>query len=79
MGNFLSSFFATNDYAKSTRRGRKNVLLIIDPQIDFHVGGSLAVPGAEEDSKRTAKFIIDNMSSIDDIYVTMDSHHVWIT
>ena len=28
-------------------------LLIIDPQVDFHEGGSLAVPGATADSERT--------------------------
>ena len=51
------------------------ILLLIDPQIDFHEGGSLAVPGATADSLRIAKMIRDNKSKIDEIFVTMDSHH----
>lgn len=64
----------------------KNSLLIIDPQIDFHPEGghgdlyhppgSLAVPGANEDSQRTADFIRDHINDLDDIFVTLDSHHV---
>jgi hypothetical protein len=62
-------------------------LLIIDPQIDFHpeggqgtpfyhAQGSLAVAGANEDSERTAKLILDNINDINEIIVTLDSHHV---
>jgi nicotinamidase-related amidase len=54
---------------------KKNILLIIDPQNDFHPGGTLAVAGANEDSSRTAIFIYDNIDKIDEIYVTLDSHH----
>jgi nicotinamidase-related amidase len=50
-------------------------LLIIDPQKDFHPGGSLAVPGSDEDAERIAKFIEDNVDSLDEIVVTLDSHH----
>merc|ERR1719424_1454494 len=32
-------------------------LFIIDPQVDFHEGGSLAVTGATEDSKKIAALI----------------------
>ena len=53
-----------------------NILLIVDPQIDFHPGGSLAVAGANEDSARTASLILSNINDIDEIYVTMDSHNV---
>lgn len=63
----------------------KNILVIIDPQIDFHPEGgtgkyfhptgSLAVPGANEDSQRIAAFIREHTNDIDDIYVTLDSHH----
>ncbi len=55
---------------------KKNILLIIDPQIDFHPGGSLAVAGANEDTERIAAFINRHISAIDEIYVTLDSHHV---
>ncbi len=54
----------------------KAILLIIDPQIDFHPGGSLGIPGANEDSERTASLILQNIDEIDEIYVTLDSHHV---
>lgn len=53
-----------------------NILLIVDPQMDFHPGGSLAVEGANEDSARTASLILENINEIDEIYVTLDSHHV---
>jgi nicotinamidase-related amidase len=53
----------------------KTILLIIDPQIDFHPGGSLGVPGADGDSARIAAFINDNLDQIDEIYVSLDSHH----
>lgn len=32
-------------------------LLIIDAQKDFHEGGSLAIPGATEDSIKISNFI----------------------
>ena len=50
-------------------------LLIIDPQLDFHGGGSLAVPGADEDAARTATLIESNMEAIDQIVITLDTHH----
>ena len=81
----------------------KVVLLIIDPQVDFHCNsmgylpdnpdelglaislkkvdkrikfkGSLAVTGADADSERIAKMINENLATIDEIYVTMDTHH----
>jgi nicotinamidase/pyrazinamidase len=50
-------------------------MLIIDPQKDFMPGGPLGVPGADEDMKRLA-YLIDNRSDeIDNIIVTLDSHH----
>ena len=55
----------------------KMILLIIDPQVDFHPPhGTLAVPGAQEDSDRTAAFIREHMDDIGEIFVTLDSHHV---
>jgi hypothetical protein len=67
----------------------KIVLLIIDPQVDFHPEynplndprlshkqGNLAVVGANEDSERIAAMILKYIDKIDEIYVTMDSHHV---
>lgn len=51
-------------------------LLIVDPQRDFHEGGSLAVPGATEDAGRIAQLITSHAESIDELIVTLDSHHV---
>ncbi|TFJ88173.1 hypothetical protein NSK_000525 [Nannochloropsis salina CCMP1776] len=49
-------------------------LLIIDPQVDFHEGGSLAIAGADEDAQRIKSFIETNIDQITNIYVTLDSH-----
>lgn len=66
----------------------KIVLLIIDPQNDFHddppdangktrgYTGSLAVGGATADSLRLSEMIRRNIHDIDEIYVTLDTHHV---
>mmetsp|Transcript_5958 Transcript_5958/g.8428 ORF Transcript_5958/g.8428 Transcript_5958/m.8428 type:complete len:299 (-) Transcript_5958:131-1027(-) len=50
-------------------------LLIVDPQNDFHPGGSLAIPKADEDAERIAALIRDNVRSINRVVVTLDSHH----
>ena len=50
-------------------------LLIIDPQVDFHSSGSLSVNGADEDSERISSLILNNFQKIDQIIVTLDSHH----
>jgi len=53
----------------------QNTLLIIDPQNDFHSGGSLAVPGADEDAVRLSAWIDRNIFKIHNIVVTLDTHH----
>ena len=53
----------------------KVILLLIDPQIDFHEDGKLAVPGAKADSSRIAAMIKEHEDKIDEIFVTLDSHH----
>ncbi len=52
-------------------------LLIIDPQKDFCDPdmGSLYVPGAENDMARLAAMILRLKDKIDDIHITLDSHH----
>lgn len=53
-------------------------LLLIDPQNDFcDPSGALFVPGADEDCRRAASFIARNVSRIDSIHVTLDSHDYW--
>ena len=49
-------------------------LLLVDVQKDFHPGGSLAIPTANEDAERIAKLIKDNGSKITRVVATMDSH-----
>ena len=55
-------------------------LLIIDPQLDFcdcpDFAGSLPVTGAHADMTRLAAMIRRTKKSIDDIHVTLDSHHI---
>lgn len=51
-------------------------LLIIDPQNDFcKPNGALFVDGADDDMKRLAAMINRLGNKIDDIHVTLDSHH----
>lgn len=51
-------------------------LLIIDPQIDFcKSNGALYVDGADEDMQRVSGMIKRLRSKINDIHVTVDSHH----
>lgn len=50
--------------------------LIIDPQNDFcSPTGSLYVQGADKDAERLATMMTAMMPSIDDIHVTLDTHH----
>ena len=55
------------------------VLLIIDPQNDFHphTNGSLAVAGADKDAERIAAFIGANSAAISGCVVTLDSHQAY--
>ncbi len=52
-------------------------LLIIDPQVDFcdPDTGALYVPGAERDVARLAAMVRRLAPRLDDIHVTLDSHH----
>lgn len=53
----------------------KNVLFIIDPQVDFLPSGKMPVPGSAEDADRIADMIMKHVDDIDEIYVTLDSHN----
>ena len=51
-------------------------LLVIDPQFDFcDPTGALYVRGAEQDMERLARMVRRLVDKIDDIHVTLDSHH----
>eukprot|EP01041_Mallomonas_annulata_P010740 gene10740-22437_t len=55
---------------------RKTItLLLVDPQVDFHPGGSFAIPSANDDSERIADFIANNHDYIDEIFISYDTHH----
>ena len=54
-------------------------LFIIDPQNDFHEGGSLAVAGATDDSKRIAELIERHPFEIDHIFVSRSAEITWPT
>jgi len=58
-----------------SNRTLQNTLFIIDPQIDFHEGGTLPVSGAYADSERVAKLINDYGNHIQEIYISLDSHY----
>lgn len=66
----LHAFY--NDHAPKVSGG--NTLFIIDPQNDFHPGGSLAIESANEDAKRIADLIDNNCDKIDNIVVSLDTH-----
>ena len=53
----------------------KEVLLIIDPQVDFCEGGELAVKGGQVALDNVASFIDRYGSRLDDIIVTLDCHN----
>jgi nicotinamidase-related amidase len=67
---------ASGASSNSKTANRKTTLFIIDPQVDFHPGGSLAIDAAAADSKRIAE-MIDTFGEdhIHDIFVSMDSHY----
>jgi nicotinamidase-related amidase len=51
-------------------------VLIIDPQVDFHEGGNLAVSGADADNKRISEMLFQsfNNSKINSVFVSLDTH-----
>ena len=61
---------------ENSKMTKKVCLFIIDPQFDFcDPSGTLFVPGANLDMVRLGDFINRNITKIDDIQVTLDSHH----
>jgi nicotinamidase/pyrazinamidase len=50
-------------------------LLLVDVQKDFHPGGSLAIPTANDDAERIVQLIETHGSKINRIVATLDSHH----
>ena len=55
---------------------KRNVLLLIDPQVDFCEGGALAVPGGQAALDNVAGFIKRFGNQLDEIVITLDSHNL---
>lgn len=63
------------DMVPSSEDKRRTLLMLVDPQVDFvHEDGTLAVPGAVDDARRTVEWIYRNLHYITDIAVSLDSH-----
>jgi nicotinamidase/pyrazinamidase len=58
----------------TSSEGMTTTLLLVDIQNDFHPGGSLAIPTANEDSHRVAQLIQQHSAQITRVVATMDSH-----
>ena len=55
---------------------KKIHLVVIDPQVDFcDPKGNLSVKGADKDMERLATMVKRMGKKLDDIHVTLDSHH----
>jgi nicotinamidase/pyrazinamidase len=51
------------------------LLLLVDTQVDFiHTDGTLSVPGAVDDTRRTIEWIFRNVGKITAIAASLDSH-----
>jgi nicotinamidase-related amidase len=48
--------------------------VIVDPQSDFHPGGSLAVSGADDDAQRYADLLRHIVPMVSEVFVTLDTH-----
>jgi nicotinamidase/pyrazinamidase len=59
----------------NNNNNNNNTLLLIDVQKDFHAGGSLAIPGADDDVERIVQFITTNSQNLHRIICTFDSHY----
>ncbi len=54
---------------------RRVLLLLVDAQVDFiHVDGSLSVPGAVEDTRRTIEWLYTNLERVTTIAASLDTH-----
>jgi hypothetical protein len=94
--NTSATVTSSEEHAPTVRDGNKDViepckpkviLLIIDPQVDFHPEGGIpetslyhpegimSIPGANEDSYRIKRMIEDNWADIDEIFVTLETRH----
>ena len=66
----------SNDISNNGYSNKKVILLIIDPQMDYTPpNGSMAIKTAIEDSERCSNFIKTHGHLLDEIFVSLNSHH----
>lgn len=54
---------------------RRVILVLVDAQVDFiHPDGSLSVPGAVNDTRRTIEWLFRNLEQVTTIAASLDSH-----
>lgn len=54
---------------------RRVILLLVDPQVDFiHADGSLSVPGAVDDTRRTIEWLLRHAARVTAVAASLDSH-----
>ena len=54
---------------------KEKILIIVDPQIDFIEGGSLAVEGARKAMQNLTQHVKKHASEYNRVYVTLDMHY----
>jgi nicotinamidase-related amidase len=65
----------TSGISSARSDSHRMVLLLVDPQVDFiHFDGTLTVPGAVDDTRRTVEWIFRNLERITTIAASLDSH-----
>lgn len=80
IGQMKSVFDPAEATVRSPKKGEttqigRNVMLLLDPQVDFHKGGSCPVKGSDISSESVSNFISYNKDGIEEIFVGLDSHH----
>src|SRR5690606_17564181 len=54
---------------------RRVLLVLVDTQVDFiHEDGTLSVPGAVEDTRRTVEWLYDHLGEITTVAASFDTH-----
>ena len=61
---------------KHKREERKTIMMLVcDPQNDYHEGGTMPIPGSDVISVRIADLILENITGITELLVSLDTRH----
>lgn len=61
---------------KHKREKRKTIMMLVcDPQNDYHEGGTMPIPGSDVISVRIADLILENIKDITELLVSLDTRH----